>query len=127
MKTNVVYTLTKFGSSFVKPPEIFDGGRIWKHGPNIRDTLFLGKINLINGEKLPEGVVKEVSDSEVETYYAAAASEKIKSIKRKIFSEKCDPLLFQAIRERELGDNTKWEAYLIECEKVKALTLKDIG
>lgn len=126
MDVFVKYKLLNFGNGLIKPPEIFEGGKIWQMGQSIKDSIFLGKIKYAEGMKLPDGVITIVDKGEVSNHDDEVKSLKLKQLKQKAFAEKCDPLFVQAVREKELGDDSKWKKYLIECEKIKAMTLENV-
>lgn len=126
MDVFVNYKLLNFGNGLIKPPEIFEGGKIWQTGQSIKDTIFLGKIKYVEGMKLPDGVIAVIDKGEVANHDTELKLSKLKQLKQKLFSEKCDPLFAQAVRERELGDDSKWKKYLTECEKIKSMTVGDL-
>lgn len=126
MDVFVKYKLLNFGNGLIKPPEIFEGGKIWQQGQSLKDTLFLGKIKYVKHMQLPDGVVAIIDSGEVYNHDADVKESKLKAYKQKLFAQICDPLFNQAYREKELGDDTKWKTYLSECEKIKNLTIGDV-
>jgi hypothetical protein len=127
METFVRYKLLNFGNGLIKPPEVYDGGVVWNKSSSLKDTEFLGKIKRSIGSTMPDGVLSILTADDVLHKESCDKADALKRMKQDKYKTECDPMFFQALREKELGDSTKWNDYVNRCEMIKNMQLEDFS
>jgi hypothetical protein len=117
----VLYKLIPFGKGFIKPAEVINGGRIWEQSNNIEDTIFVGEIELSKGEELPEGVVEIINKTKYAKHFKELSEVNLRKLKKEIYSKHIDPYFVEALRKKELGDDTKLKLLHKRAKKIKSL------
>ena len=115
----ILYKLIKFGNAHITPPGVFDGGSIWTKAEKIDETVFIGKINSGDGDKLPEGVIEIVEKDKIDEMTTKRDEQALTNYKKRAYAKYSDPLFIEAMRDKMIGDETKWKKYLEVCSKIK--------
>jgi len=117
----VKYKLLEFGSGFMTPNEVFEGGNVWENNSNIGDMILYGKANIENGI-LPEGVIEIISNQDIKNNNKNKKNNALKKYKQSMYKQQTDPIFIEALREKLEGDDTKWIIYLDKFDKIHKLT-----
>jgi hypothetical protein len=120
----VKYKLIKNGKGYIIPPEISKGtGNIFENSSNIIDIIFYGETEDVYVEKtLPKGIIAITTKEEIDAQTVKKQKDYLTELKSKLYVKYCDPYFYEALREKELGNNTKWNQYVARCLKIKAVT-----
>lgn len=118
----VLYKLVKFGNGHITPQNVYEGGVIWSKGAGLEDTVFVGKVKTDGKSPLPEGVLEAIEPERLEAKRKERDAETLKNYKKRMYSKHADPLFIEAMRDKTLGDSSKWDKYVELCGRIKALS-----
>jgi hypothetical protein len=120
----VLYKLQLFGTGFIAPPDIENGGTIWEFSTEPANVVFVGEMeSSLLKDGLPESILEVVTVAKKKKHFEELAEFNLKAIKQKLFVKYADPHFIQASREKLLGNDVKWCAYIKRVDKIKAVKL----
>lgn len=120
----VKYQLIKFGNGYMTPSDIVNGGKIWENG-NIKKMVLVGEIDeslVQDPNNYPDGVIEVITEEQYNNHFKDLNDTSLKNFKKKKYERETDPLFIEAIREKMLGRNEKWNEYLMKCKQIYNLT-----
>jgi hypothetical protein len=120
-KIYVKYKLIKTDNGFITPKDIVEGGYVWENKGKIEDMILVGKTTSFTKENQPDYVISKLTKKQLCVHKTQADDNKLKEYKKQQYQQLTDPLFFEAIRKKELGDDTKWNIYLQKCIDIKNL------
>jgi len=121
----VKYKLIPFGNGLVTPTDIKSGGEIWEQNSDVKEMILVGKIDstlVADPNNFPKGIVEVITQTKLTQRRNKLKAGALDSKKAELYKRDTEALLFEGIRERELGKPAKWNKYLNRCTKIKALT-----
>jgi len=111
----VKYKLLPFGKGHVAPAGVKNLG-IWSASGKVEDMILVGSV--ADGSTMPDGVLEVITAKQWDDQKNGIKTQALKEHKKKLYSEKADPLFIEAYRKKELGDLSKWKEYIKVCKSI---------
>jgi hypothetical protein len=118
----IIFKFIPYKNGFIPPPNV-KTIKIWENNVDAAETIFLGEIDksFVDNKDLPKNVIGVVSEKKIKSHFETKKNKTVKKNKRSLYKKYCDKYFIEAFREKELGDSTKWDAYIKRVEKIKNL------
>lgn len=118
MVKKVKYRLVRDSNGYKTPICVLDGGHMWSANGPLDQIVLYGTANIEDSNNLPEGIIELIDDEIIAQHMLEMKMENLKKHKRQLYERECDPLFFEAFRDKCLGNDSKWLAYLDKCKKI---------